>query len=330
VLIFAGGGPALNNNVVQGNFIGTNSAGTAAVGNSGSGITVFGGEGTRIGGATSGAGNVISGNGADGIVLFGSTVGSHSTVQGNKIGTKPDGSLGNIGNFLHGITIQGPDSNTIGGTGGAGNVIAQSNLDGVHILDSVNNLIRGNVIQHNGGQGVHAESGPNTITGNLLFNDDEGVRVEPTATGIRLVTNQIFNSGGLGINLMGGSQAVTPNDPDDPDTGANNLQNFPVITSAVRHSSNGVTVVAGTLNSRPNRMYRIELYLATADPSGHGEGQVFITAQNVDTNSGGDATFSFSTAQLAPGQLITTTATAVAAGDTSEFSANAVIISQTP
>ena len=54
-----------SNNLIEGNFIGTNAAGTGALPN-GAGIDVTGGTGNTIGGATStpgtGAGNVISGN----------------------------------------------------------------------------------------------------------------------------------------------------------------------------------------------------------------------------------------------------------------------------
>jgi parallel beta-helix repeat protein len=315
--------------VVQGNYIGTNAAGTAALGNDLDGVIDFGGHNTLIGGSVSGAGNVISANGQDGVLLFGST-GSAATVQGNKIGTAPDGS-GSLGNGQNGIEIFGPDSNTIGGTGLASNLIAFSNLDGVHILDSTGNLIRGNVIQHNGGQGVDAETGPNTVSGNLLINDDEGVRVEPTATGVRIVGNQMINNGGLGINLIGGTQVnhgVTENDTDDPDTGANNLQNFPVIAAAIRHTSNGVTNITGSLNSNPNTAFRIELFVAVADVSGHGEAQFLVAAANFTTNAGGDVGFAFGTTQLVAGQTLTATATSVTAGNSSEFSANVVVAQQ--
>ena len=66
--------------------------------------------------------------------------------------------------------------------------------------------------------------------------------------------------------------------------------------------------------------------MAVADPSGHGEGFLFLGTTTITTNSGGDKSFAFATAQLAPGQLVTATATNTVTGDTSEFSTNAPVI----
>ena len=54
-----------SDNLVEGNLIGTNAAGTAAVGNGDSGVLIDGGSANNtIGGTAIGAGNMISGNGA--------------------------------------------------------------------------------------------------------------------------------------------------------------------------------------------------------------------------------------------------------------------------
>ena len=59
--------------MIVGNFIGTNVAGTAALGNTDDGIAVDSGESaTRSAARPSGAGNVVSGNGGDGVSLDGS------------------------------------------------------------------------------------------------------------------------------------------------------------------------------------------------------------------------------------------------------------------
>src|SRR5207244_4818019 len=120
----------------------------------------------------------------------------------------------------------------------------------------------------------------------------------------------------LGIDL--GNDGVTLKDLGDADTGANNLQNFPVITSVT--NSSGMTTIAGKLNSVASTTYRIEFFANDAiDPSGYGEGQTFIGFKNVTTDANGDASFSASFPQITPGLRVTTTATDPN-GNTSEFS----------
>jgi hypothetical protein len=141
-------------------------------------------------------------------------------------------------------------------------------------------------------------------------------------TGNRILSNSIFFNGGLGIDL-GGNFAVTPNDPQDPDTGPNRLQNYPEITSAKRFPDN-TTTITGRLNSTPGSTFTLQFFSSpAADASGFGEGKTFLGEIQVTTNTRGDTgTFAFTTSQgAAPvGQFITATATNVATGDTSEFS----------
>ncbi len=72
--------------VVEGNLIGINESGTAAVANADNGIYV-GTSGVTIGGSTPGAGNVISGNGQGGV----DAEGSSCLVESNLIGTDETG-----------------------------------------------------------------------------------------------------------------------------------------------------------------------------------------------------------------------------------------------
>src|SRR5262249_55133119 len=143
--------------------------------------------------------------------------------------------------------------------------------------------------------------GTGTGEGNVVaFNGGSGVKID-SGTGNAVLTNSIFSNGGLGINLVGGTTdafGVTPHDPPaanpppcpagqpDCDTGANNLQNFPALTSAV--TTAGVTTITGTLNSTPSSSFRIEFFSnTTADSSLHGEGQTFLgtTPQPVTTDA---------------------------------------------
>ena len=57
-------------NVVEGNYIGTNAAGSAAVPNYGSGVVILNGAADNIiGGSSTAAGDIISGNSVDGVDL---------------------------------------------------------------------------------------------------------------------------------------------------------------------------------------------------------------------------------------------------------------------
>src|SRR6185436_9177479 len=79
-----------SNNLIQGNFIGTDLTGTASLANSGSGIGITNAAANTIGGIVSGAGNLISGNNNIGIYFQG-TGASRNVVQGNFIGTDVTG-----------------------------------------------------------------------------------------------------------------------------------------------------------------------------------------------------------------------------------------------
>src|SRR5207249_3787738 len=129
--------------------------------------------------------------------------------------------------------------------------------------------------------------GTATGAGNTIaFNVDDGVRVE-SGTGNPILSNRIFSNNFLGIDL--GGDGVTPNDPGDADTGPNNLQNAPVLTSATVSGSSFVTV-KGTFNSTPNTLFTIEFFTsAQADPSGFGEGQTLLGSFTVTTGATGDA-----------------------------------------
>src|SRR5262249_44642074 len=140
------------NNVIAGNFIGTNAAGTAAVANT-RGIDVeAAAPGTTVGGTAPAARNLISGNLGNGIVL----ASDNNVVQGNEIGTDVTGTLA-LGNAFSGVSVGG-SHNTIGGTGtGAGNAIAFNCIAGVR-LDfvpvGVGNSILGNSIFSNVALGI--------------------------------------------------------------------------------------------------------------------------------------------------------------------------------
>jgi hypothetical protein len=318
----------LSGTLIQGNLVGTDVTGKVALGN-GYGIYFnLAGSTNVIGGPTTSARNIISANGT-GIVLV---AGDSSVIQGNYIGTDITGKLG-LGNDKGGVFVSS-SHNTIGGGGtGEGNVISSNGVYGIQIIKgSQGNFVNRNLIGYaadsvtalgNNGYGIEISDGSNNIIGGstaganaIAFNAGDGVRVL-TGNGNQIGSNAFTSNTGLAIDI--GPQGVTPNDSGDSDTGPNNLQNYPVLTAASL-ISNGLTFVDGTLNSAPNTQFSVEFFAnATADPTGFGEGQVFLGSVNMKTDANGNGTFTGSFAGLSVGQCISTTATDPAL-NTSEFS----------
>jgi hypothetical protein len=137
------------------------------------------------------------------------------------------------------------------------------------------------------------------------------------------MSNSIFSNGGLGIDL--GASGRTANDPDDADTGSNNLQNFPVLSSATTSSRS--TTIKGTLNSTPDTIFTLRFY---SNPSSiPDEGKKFLGLKSVHTDAtSGEVSFTFRPGKkVAVGQRITATA-AELDSNTSEFSNPRRIVAQ--
>ena len=344
-------GAGATGNRVRGNFIGTNLTGTAAIpGNVGGGIFINGGASNNfVGGSAAGEGNLISGNSGNGItILFTSTV--SNVVQGNRIGTNASGTAA-IGNTNAGVLISGSSGNTVGGTSaGARNLISGNAGSGI-LLNGTGanaNVIQGNFIGTQGdgasalpnvsdGVGVINGAHNNTIGGTdpgagnvIAFNNGDGVSVSSAAgTGNRILSNSIRTNGTtalhLGIDL--GPDGTTPNDAGDADVGGNNLQNFPLINSAV--SNGAATNVNGSLNSTASTAFRVEFFSnATCDASGGGEGAQLLGSTDVTTDGNGNAAFNVALPNVAVGQVVTATATDPS-GSTSEFSECRAVIAAT-
>jgi len=183
-----------------------------------------------------------------------------------------------------------------------------NSANGVFVAHSPNNTIGGataagrNAISANQGSGVS------------VLGDD--------ATGNRVLQNSIFANGGLSIDL--GDDGPIPNDLKDPDTGANDLQNKPLLSSAKKNAT-GTTTIKGKLNSTPNKTFNIQFF---SNPSGTNEGKELLDSRSVSTDATGNVSFTFSTKKaIRLGQNITATATS-STGDTSEFSAPRKVVAQ--
>lgn len=343
---YEGDGIELNTgggNRIEGCFIGTDATGTADLGNGGDGIRIIQSFDNFIGGPTAARRNLISGNLFDGIFIIG-VAAAGNQVKGNLIGTDVTGTI-DLGNSRNGIEITvGSANNIIGGSIPAErNLISANNRSGILIQSSgsINNQIIGNFIGTDingtadlgnddtgievGSDGANTIGGVNPGDGNRIAFNGIGVRVSATlSVGNSIRGNAIFSNDTLGIDLE--ALGVTNNDAGDADTGANNLQNFPVILSA----SIGSTTVQGTFSSIPNTVFTLDFYSSqTADSSNHGEGENYLGSASVTTNAAGSASFFVAFPQNTPiGQFITATATDPA-GNTSEFSEARPILAPT-
>jgi hypothetical protein len=226
-------------NYIQGNYIGLNAAGTAAIGNGGSAIRAFAAIGGSIGGTVAGEGNVISGNSGDALALESESVGL--TVAGNFIGTNPGGTA-IIANGGGGVRLNGTNNLLGGSTAAARNIISGNVFGGVGLYGSGNGIkgnyigldVTGTVDLGNGSNGIRAlastsgiigGSAPgegNVISGNassgIVLDSDvsgtviQGNRIGTNAAGTAVIAN---DGGGVGLNgtnnTLGGSAAGARN-----------------------------------------------------------------------------------------------------------------------
>ena len=330
------------NNLIVGNWIGVDATGTLDRGNTVDGITISANNNT-IGTLAAADRNVLSGNNDEGVDVDPGVTGV--VIQGNYIGTNVTGTAA-VPNGL----ASDPDS---GGARLDGNgIIFRNNLVsgnlnwGVYVTGT-GNVLHGNQIGTdaagtaalaNSGPGIRIAGGSNHVIGGvnagegntIAYNTGNGIQIESaTSMGIAILGNSIFGNSGLGIDLA--NNGVTVNDAGDGDTGTNNLQNFPVLTS-VQMSSTQATIV-GTLNSTANTNFRIEFFSsATQDATGYGEGQTHLGFVNVTTDGSGNASFNTTLAVTgSEGGFISATATRSNATfttftDTSEFAQNTAAV----
>ena len=226
-----------------------------------------------------------AGDDANGLLLTGSGI----TVRGLAVGDF-DGDL---------VRIEGGGENVAEGAEGLGNGLG--------------------ITFENAGTSGNRVGGTAEGAGNVIaFNTAAGVHFSDAGAGNTILGNSIHSNGGLGIDFFG--DGPTENDAGDADAGPNGLQNFPVLTAA------GPTSATGTLDSTPDAAFRIEFFSsAEADPSGYGEGEVYLGFVDVTTDGSGQAVFTFDAPEEIPaGHVVAATATDTA-GSTSEFSSGVAV-----
>ena len=330
------------------NFVGTNQAGNAALGNATTVFPISGDTyvGLYVTGQNLNLGNVLSGNNSSGLAFTDAFRGqgvpvANNICQANLIGTDATGSFAipNAGGGINAVSRFG-DSTTIGGidvnqrniiSGNSGNGIDIINLGGtVGITNNAIGVVRGGGPLGNMRNGVLVQGFGTTVgadKGNIIANNGlAGVQVlgsqQPSfANPIR--GNAIYDNSGLGIDLsMANTDAgdgVTPNDCFDPDQGANELQNYPVLFAPTT-SGNG-RVVTGYIRTEPSANITLDFYASSdADPSGYGEGKDYIGTTQIRTNANGFAGIDFRTDPVPVNDPFITATATDDLGNTSEFS----------
>jgi hypothetical protein len=237
-----------DNSIVAGCWIGLDATLNAVPNRVGIGIDA-GADNLIIGLPTPQGRNVISGNSFYGILANNA---NNVTIQNNYVGLAPDGSTAkaNLAGILPALR-----NSLIGGSGLLeGNVFSGNSISGINLASNAgspfNTRIFGNYIgvaadgitaRGNGVYGINYQTtnlnnmqigGINSGEGNIIANHgSHGIAMGSSgSTGNSIRGNSIFANTGLGIDL--GLNGITANDPNDADIGNNNLQNFPVITSA--------------------------------------------------------------------------------------------------
>ncbi len=224
-------------NVIRANYIGTDSAGSMARGNAGSGILINGPSSNVIGGTNAMDRNVISGNGDNGVYILGS---GNNVIQGNYIGTSASGAakLGNTNNGVLLVTA-GPGAatgNMIGGAQtGARNLISGNLSSGVYLNgDAVTgNFVEGNYI------------GSDLTGANSLANAGDGVTLQ-FASGNQIggplpgAGNVLSGNARSGISFFGGAPNNTVQ--------GNFIGTDPTGQSPLANTNSGITVFNSNSN----------------------------------------------------------------------------------
>lgn len=278
----------INGLVVQGNLIGTDASGTAAIPHTSYAAIQSSAfvTNTRIGGDTPAARNVISGNPLGAIDFNGGTNGAFAgtRIEGNYLGADASGTL-RLGN----------------GTGGPG-------IAAIRIFGTGNCAI--------------AIGGDTPGAANLIaYNAGPGIGVvgcrRVDAGGNRFVSNR-----GLAIDLAGNAgsvlDGVSPNDAADTDEGSNRLQNSPVIENVAYANGGSTITLTYRVDTAPaNAAWPLRILLAR----GSGSGSALIDSYTqVQAQTSKTVSFPASLLTGTPFMLLATDAD----GNSSEFASDTI------
>lgn len=281
------------NNVIAGNYIGLDRDGVVARPNQGNGIFVMYASNTTIGGTSATCRNIIAANQGHEILLYGSSTYpvSNSIIQNNYLGINAAGDAAVMSDDA-GIYLYYADHTTIGGIN-KGNIIG-GNETGIELVgaDVANSTFQGNRIGTdttktidlgNNNYGIYIHDAVTNITigganpgeGNVIaFSQNNAGIYHNGGAGVSILRNSIYANGGLGIDL--GTTGADTNDTNDPDTGANNLQNYPVIEDMEIDGSGDLLITYRVDSSTSYSAYPLTIEFFKADDFLSGEGKEYF------------------------------------------------------
>ncbi len=208
----------LYNAAIEGNIVGLNALGNAAIPNSiGISVTTTGptNAGNRIGGSTPTARNIISGNSSQGILVSGANA-IGNAILGNYIGTDISGAV-DIGNASRGVELASGaastriEGNTISGNNGGGVLLAGATTQlNVIAGNKLGTNVGGNAAIANGTSGnaryaIELDAASGNIIGGLLVTDRNLISGN-IGDGVRLTngaSNNFIQGNWFGVDALG-------------------------------------------------------------------------------------------------------------------------------
>jgi titin len=309
--------------------IGVDSSGTMAVPNDIGMVVSTGTANNIIGGSSASERNIFSGNNLSGLMITNQLT-ENNMIKGNYFGTDITGTIA-IPN-LYGVMFSTYtkhntlDSNLISGNILAGLIINEEADSNIITGNKIGTDISGTQNLGNGSGGIYIDQGAkyNTIgtqsSPNIIaFNSAGGILIKNDNSKFNKISgNSIFENDGLGIDIFPFG-VINTNDAGDVDTGPADMLNSPVIDMAQYNSGN--TFIEGYVDCPNPLNSMIEIFVASPDISGCGQGKRFVGIALPDINGN----WNLSTNSLLPTDIITAT-TIDNTGNTSEFSQNSNII----
>lgn len=256
--------------------------------------------------------------------------GSNAMVIRNKIGVIIEGNgVQNHGSLDAGIRVTGT-GNTIGINGGAnfigfngdGGIRVDSSADDTQIAFNQIGMNQDGYAMPNLLRGILFDGADDGLVSNNLIatNGGAGVRVVTGSERVDISSNQMFDNVGLGIDL--GNLGVDSNDVGDGDSGPNQLQNSPAVSSVMLDDAGSppqLLVEYAVDSDAGNSTYPLEIEFYFADSVASAEGREIIGSQTYTTPGAGESA-QFDLSPLVRGGILVSVARD-ADGNTSEFSA---------